>query len=130
MHAFISGVKWLWGAILVAFLAIGIPVAWLWVGSQVQGGTSPTGTAIVTVIVGLTMSYAIVAVIAAWLKGRVSGANERYRFLWSRSLSEERYTPEGTPFLDTVLIIATIVVALIIIVWFFAFGNPGVPVTP
>ena len=130
MQTIISGVKWIWGAILVAFLAIGIPVAWLWVGSQVQGGTSPTGTAIVTVIVGLTMSYAIVAVIAAWLKGRVSGASERYRFLWNRSLSEERYTPTSTTFLETVLIIATVVVALIIIVWFFAFGNPGVPVTP
>ena len=130
MSAIRSGVKWVWGVILVAFLAIGIPLAWVWVGSQVQGGTSPTGTAIVTVIVGLTMSYAVVAVIAAWLKGRVDGAGERYRFLWNRSLSEERYNPASTTFLETVLIAATIVVALIIVVWFFAFGNPGVPVTP
>jgi hypothetical protein len=125
-----SGVKWLWGAILVAFLAVGIPLAWVWVGSQVQGGTSPTGTAIVTVIVGLTMSYSIVALIAAWIKGRMGGENTRYRFLWNRSMRDERYTPTSTTFLENVLIVATIIVALIIVVWFFAFGNPGVPVTP
>jgi hypothetical protein len=130
MDAIRSGVKWLWGAILVAFLAVGIPLAWVWVGSQVQGGTSPTGTAIVTVIVGLTMSYAIVALIAAWLKGRVGGETTRYRFMWNRSMRDERYTPASTTFLENVLIVATIVVALIIVVWFFAFGNPGVPVTP
>lgn len=124
-----SGVKWLWGAVLVALLAVGIPLAWVWVGSQVQGGTSPTGTAIVTVIVGLTMSYSVVALIAAWLKGR-HGSGERYRFLWNRSMRDQRYTPSSTTFLENVLIIATIVVALIIAVWFFAFGNPGVPVTP
>jgi hypothetical protein len=130
MDAIRSGVKWLWGAILVAFLAVGVPLAWVWVGSQVQGGTSPTGTAIVTVIVGLTMSYAIVAVIAAWFKGRVGGETTRYRFLWNRSMRDTQYTPTSTTFLENVLIIATIVVALIIVVWFFAFGNPGVPVTP
>ena len=125
-----SGVKWVWGVVLVAFLAVGIPLAWVWVGSQVQGGTSPTGTAIVTVIVGLTMSYAIVALIAAWLKGRTGDEAPRYRFLWTRSMRDERYAPTSTTFLENVLIAATIVVALIILVWFFAFGNPGVPVTP
>jgi small-conductance mechanosensitive channel len=129
MEAIRSGVKWLWGAILVVFLAVGIPLAWVWVGSQVQGGTSPTGTAIVTVIVGLTMSYSIVALVAAWLKGR-QGGGERYRFLWTRSMRDERYQPTSTTFLENVLIVATIVVALIIVVWFFAFGSPGVPVTP
>lgn len=130
MEAIRSGVKWVWGAILVVFLAVGIPLAWVWVGSQVQGGTSPTGTAIVTVIVGLTMSYAVVALIAAWLKGRVGGEPTRYRFLWNRSMRDESYTPASTTFLENVLIAATIVVALIIVFWFFAFGNPGVPVTP
>jgi len=40
------------GAVVVALLAAGIPLAWVWVGSQVQGGTSPSATAIATVVTG------------------------------------------------------------------------------
>jgi hypothetical protein len=123
-----GGVRLIVGLALVALLAAGIPVFWVWVGSQVQGGTSPTGTAIVTVICGLIVSYSIVAVIIAWAKGRASRPErEPVRFAWNRSLRDERYRPAATSFLENVLIAATIVVAIIVTVWFFLFGNPGVP---
>ena len=117
------------GALLVALLAGGLPLAWVWVGSQVQGGTSPSATAIATVVSGLIMSYAIVAVIAAWLKGRGSRQGAPPRYAWNRSMRDERYTPASTTFLENVLIVATIVVAIVVTVWFLFYGNPGVPVT-
>jgi hypothetical protein len=118
------------GALLVALLAGGLPLAWVWVGSQVQGGTSPSATAIATVVSGLIMSYAFVAVIAAWIKGR-GGARQGAptRYAWNRSMRDERYTPAATTFLENVLIVATIVVAIVVTVWFLFYGNPGVPVT-
>ena len=120
------------GAVVVALLACGIPLAWVWVGSQVQGGTSPSATAIATVVTGCMASYSIVALVAAWLKGRgdaPSAAARHERFAWNRSLRDEEKTPRQTNFLENCLIITTIVVALIVTAWFFLYGNPGVPQT-
>ena len=118
------------GVVLVVLLAAGVPMAWVWVGSQVQGGTTPRGTAIVTVICGMIVTYSVVAVIAAWAKGRSpAGEQEPVRFAWNRSLRDERYRPAATSFLENVLIAATILVAVIVTVWFFLFGSPGVPTT-
>jgi hypothetical protein len=119
------------GAVVVALLACGIPLAWVWVGSQVQGGTSPSATAIATVVSGCMVSYSVVALMAAWLKvrGDTSAAARHERFAWNRSMRDEAKTPRQTNFLENCLIITTIVVALIVTVWFFLYGNPGVPQT-
>lgn len=116
------------GTVLVLVLAIVVPLGWVWVGSQVQGGTSPAMTAIVTVIAGLVVTYSIVGLFAAWLKGRAEDAPQGpTRYEWNRSMRDERRAPAATSFLENVLIIATILVAIIVTVWFFLFGDPGVP---
>lgn len=117
------------GAVLVALLAAGIPLAWVWVGSQVQGGTEPSATAIATVVTGCMASYGFVALIAAWLKGRgdTPAAARQERYAWNRSLRDEAKTPRSTNFLENVLIATTIVVGIVVTVWFFLYGNPGVP---
>lgn len=118
------------GALLVALLAAGIPLAWVWVGSQVQGGTSPSATAIATVVTGCMASYGCVALLAAWLKGRSdqqSAAARHERFAWNRSMRDSAHTPPETNFLENVLVVTTIVVGIIVTVWFFLYGSPGVP---
>lgn len=118
------------GAIVVAVLAAGIPLVWVWVGSQVQGGTSPSATAIATVVAGCMASYGFVALIAAWLKGRRDHAARRARrerYAWNRSLRDERKQAPETNFLENCLIATTIVVGIVVTVWFFLYGNPGVP---
>jgi hypothetical protein len=120
------------GAVVVMLLATGIPLAWVWVGSQIQGGTSPSATAIATVVTGCMASYACVALLAAWFKGRGDHAARqarRERYAWNRSLRDEAKTAPSTTFLENCLIATTIVVALIVVVWFFLYGNPGVPQT-
>jgi hypothetical protein len=120
------------GAVVVALLAAGIPLAWVWVGSQVQGGTSPSATAIATVVAGCMASYGFVALMAAWVKGRRDVAarkSRRERYAWNRSLSDARKTAPETNFLENCLIATTIVVGIVVTVWFFLYGNPGVPQT-
>jgi hypothetical protein len=126
----VSIAKFTLGVVLVALLACGIPLAWVWVGSQVQGGTSPSATAIATVVTGCMASYGGVALLAAWLKSRgtdVPGAARHERYAWNRSLRDTAKVPRQTNFLENILIITTIVVGLIVTVWFFLYGNPGVP---
>ena len=118
------------GALLVALFAAGIPAAWVWVGSQVQGGTEPSATAIATVVTGCMASYGLVALLAAWLKsrgGQDSAAARHERYAWNRSMRDERKTPRQTNFLENVLIATTITVGIIVTVWFFLYGSPGVP---
>src|SRR5688500_19613075 len=120
------------GAVVVTLLAAGIPLAWVWVGSQVQGGTSPRAAAIATVVTGCMASYGVVALLAAWFKGRdddVARRARRERYAWNRSLRDERKHAPKTTFLENCLIATTIVVALVVTVWFFLYGNPGVPQT-
>ncbi len=122
--------KFTFGALLVALLAGGIPLLWIWVGSQVQGGTTPSATAIATVVTGCMASYGLVALIAAWIKGRnteVPGAARNERYAWNRSLRDERHSAPETNFLENILIITTIVVGIVVTVWFFLYGSPGVP---
>ena len=124
--------RFTFGAVVVALLAAGIPFAWVWVGSQVQGGTSPSATAIATVVAGCMASYGVVALLAAWFKGRGDHAARRARrerYAWNRSLRDEAKTPPSTSFLENCIIATTVVVGLVVVVWFFLYGNPGVPQT-
>ena len=118
------------GAVVVALLAAGIPLAWVWVGSQVQGGTSPSATAIATVVTGCMASYGCVALLAAWFKGRgdeVARKQRHERYAWNRSLRDESKSAPNTTFLENCLIATAIVVAMVVTVWFFLYGSPGVP---
>ena len=69
---------------LMAFFSItlwlGIPVGWLWIGSQVQSSTQSTGFGpYFLVIAGICVSVFLVTKLLAWLNrryARVSGAEE------------------------------------------------------
>jgi hypothetical protein len=113
-------------------LAGGPPLLWIWIGSQVQGGPDPSGTAMVTVIAGLVISYMLIGLAVAWIAGR-SGASagpagSRMRYAWNRSMRDEEHKPTGTHWLEDAFVAAALLVTIVIIVWFFLYGNPGVPV--
>src|SRR6185436_4579383 len=92
------------GVIMVGaslLLWIGVPVGWLWIGSQIQGSTGSVGAAILAMLVGCVVS--IVAL--AWVLGRLNRAHEHLR--------EARGSePTGPPLLEIVLVV-TAAVALV-----------------
>jgi len=51
------------------------------------------------------------------------------RYAWNRSLRDEAKSAPKTSFLENCLIATAIVVAMVVTVWFFLYGNPGVPQT-
>jgi hypothetical protein len=115
------------GLVLVAVLGLGLPLAWVWIGSQVQAGTRPTAAAIATVMAGMIVSWGVILVVASWFKSRTETDPQHRRFAWNRSLRDEREQPRETSFLENVVIVTTLVTALVVMVWFFLFGDPGVP---
>jgi hypothetical protein len=114
--------------VAIAAFGIGVPFAWVWIGSQLQGGTAPSATGLGVTLFGIIGSYCFLAVVFGWVKGHSSAAPQGpVRYEWNRSLSAERYQPAKTTPLEDVIAIATIVVGVICTLWFFLFGNPGVP---
>ena len=90
-------------------LWIGVPVGWLWVGSQVQG-SSGLGTAMLVTMTGVTI--VLVAMALGWL-------NRRHA-----ALREARNLPSGGySVLESMLVVSAGLALLIFGIWFFGFAG-------
>jgi heme/copper-type cytochrome/quinol oxidase subunit 2 len=97
---------------------VGIPVGWLWIGSQIQGNTQDLGLAILVMMSGVIVSVVVIAIGLAWLN-RV-----HFRMLEARGI-ERQYNP-----LEAVMIVSALVVVVGFSVWFFGFEGPGPTLAP
>ena len=57
-------------------LWVGVPVAWLWIGSRLQNGTS-LATAIGAMMIGMLLSVALLLAVLGWLSRRHTELQER-----------------------------------------------------
>lgn len=114
--------------VAVVVFGTGIPFAWIWIGSQLQGGTAPSLSGLGVALLGIVLSYALLATIFAWVKEKVSPSEGPTRHAWNRSLSAERRQGPETSSIEDIAAAATLLVALISTIWFLLFGDPGVPV--
>jgi uncharacterized membrane protein YcjF (UPF0283 family) len=100
-------------------LWIGVPVAWLWIGSQVQGSTGNVGTAIAVMLIG-----AIVSIVAlAWLLGRLNRMHEHLREARGADMTRP-------PLLEVVLVVTAAVALIGFALWFFVLAGPGPELAP
>jgi hypothetical protein len=116
--------------VAVIVFGAGIPFAWIWIGSQLQGGTAPSLAGLGVALAGIVVSYAALLAGFAWLRERISPAEGPVRHEWNRSLSAERKQGPQTNSIEDIAVAATIIVAIVCTVWFLLFGNPGVPISP
>jgi hypothetical protein len=115
--------------VAVVLFGAGIPFLWIWIGSQLQGGTAPSFGGLGVALLGIIGSYVLLAMIFAWVKERVAPQEGPVRHAWNRSLSAERRTgPSETAPIEDIAAAATLVVAIVCTLWFLLFGDPGVPI--
>jgi hypothetical protein len=100
-------------------LWVGVPVGWLWIGSQIQGSTGNVGTAIVTMLTGATASI----VGLAWFLGRLNRLHEH--LLEARGVERD-----GPPLLEVVLVLTAAVAVVAFMFWFFVLAGPGPELAP
>lgn len=115
--------------VLGAVVGLGVPLLWIWVGSQFQGGTAPSWTAFVVVHVGMIGSLMLIAGFFSFIVARSKERN-RARVDWMRGQSEERRrdTFSDTHPLEMIIFFAVFVDFIAFICWFFFFADPGHPV--
>jgi LytS/YehU family sensor histidine kinase len=97
-------------------LWVGVPVAWLWIGSRLQNATS-LATAIGAMMGGMLLSITL-------LLGVLGGLSRRHT-----ELQERRGVPENeTTALELVLGSSAVVAVVGFFVWFFGFsGSSPIP---
>ncbi len=115
----------------VAVLGAGVPLAWLWIASQVQRSLDGLEFLPLAVMVfGMLGTYLALTWLASMLDLRARGGVPRAGravSAWSRSLSSERHvTPRSTP-IETMFVTATVCVAFAFEVWLFLFAGSSLP---
>ena len=129
---------------IIAAMAVGSvsmwianPIAWLWIGSQLQRDsrqmTLGAYLALLTGIVVTAIALAIALERLNRLYGRVTGAPPELRviFPWHRSMRDARHGGQDEPgravsVLDVVMTISVAICLLVFLVWYFA-TNPTPP---
>ncbi len=124
-------IRWPLAIIAIIVFGAGVPYLWVWIGSQLQGGTAPSFSGLGVALFGIIISYALMAYLLAWLKAIVThDEGKPIRHDWNRSLSAERRQVAQTHPIEDIVITATILVGIICTVWFLLFGDPGVRQAP
>jgi hypothetical protein len=100
-------------------LWIGVPVGWLWVGSQVQGATDSIGMAILVMMVGVVVSIVAVVPLLGWLN------RKHLELRAARGLDTH-----GQTALEAVMTVSVVIAVLAFVVWFFVIVGPGPSLAP
>ncbi|MEX2194211.1 MAG: hypothetical protein WD844_02920 [Thermoleophilaceae bacterium] len=100
-------------------LWVGVPVGWLWVGSQIQGSTGNIGTALAVMMGGVVASVVPLAAMLAWLGRRQEALRE------ARGLPRPEHSV-----LERVLVVTAALAVVTFTIWFLGFAGPGPSLAP
>ena len=100
-------------------LWIGVPLGWLYIGSQVQASTDSIGTAIVVMMLGVVVSIVAIVTVLGWLNRKHVELRE------ARGLETS-----GTTALEVVMTVSVLVAVIVFVVWFFIIEGPGPELAP
>jgi hypothetical protein len=93
-------------------LWIGIPLAWLWIGSQIEAATNSVGAAFAAALAGVIASIALMIPVLSWL-------SERHR---AARLARGR-EDTGHLALEVVLVTSAGVAVVLFGIWFLLFSG-------
>jgi heme/copper-type cytochrome/quinol oxidase subunit 2 len=100
-------------------LWVGVPLGWLYIGSQVQGASDSVGLAILVMLVGVVVSIVAIVPLLGWL-------NRKHL-----QLQEARgHDTHGQTALEAVLTVSVLIAVLAFVVWFFLIEGPGPSLAP
>jgi hypothetical protein len=93
-------------------LWVGVPLAWLWIASQVQGATESLGAALAVAILGVAVSIAVLVPGLGWL----NRLHEELRVA-------RGFESHGQTALEAVMAVSAAIALVSFAVWFFVFSG-------
>ena len=100
-------------------LWVGVPVGWLYIGSQVQAKTNSLGAALAVMFAGVLVSIFAIVPALGWLNGKHADLRE------ARGLESH-----GNTALEAVMTIAAVIAVIGFCIWFFLIEGPGPSLAP
>jgi cytoskeletal protein RodZ len=124
------------GFAVAIVVAVGIPLAWIWLASKVAGTNrdlSPSLAILITT--GILVSYWLALVAGSWFRGRSINADEERgrvrRRSWNRSFSDEpRASDRGSDPIERLFVIVAVLGVIAFEIWFFFFAGDPLPSQP
>ncbi len=92
-------------------LWIGVPLAWLWVGSQIQAAAS-LGTALIVTMAGAITTIIAIVLVLSWV-------NHKHAEMRAR----RNHRDEAQGALEPMLVISAGLAAILFAIWFFGFAG-------
>ncbi|MGH2957277.1 MAG: hypothetical protein ACRDL6_09815 [Solirubrobacterales bacterium] len=122
---------------LIPVIALGIPLFWVWVASQLAGTDRElTPSLAIFIATGILVSYWVAALVGMYLRGRWVGAEEDRtklrRMSWNRSFRDEpsRAGDHRTDPVERLFVITAMVGVIAFQIWFFFFAGSPLPNQP
>jgi heme/copper-type cytochrome/quinol oxidase subunit 2 len=100
-------------------LWVGVPVGWLYIGSQVQAETHSLGAALAAMFVGVLVSIFVIVPVLGWLNLKHQDLRE------ARGLESH-----GNTALEAVMTISAVIAVIGFGIWFFLIEGPGPMLAP
>lgn len=115
--------------VLGVLVGLGVPLMWVWIGSQIQETTAPSWTALAVVHVGMIFTLLLIAGSFSFFVDRAK-MKKHDRPDWMRGMSEDRRVDSISDVhpLELIIFFAVFIDIIVFLVWFFAFADPGTPV--
>jgi len=124
------------GLVLALAVALGIPLAWVWIASQIAGTKRElTPSLAILITTGILVSYWVALVLGSWLRGRALGEEARRaqdrRMSWNRSFRDD-YRPgqSETDPVERLFVVVAVIAVVLFEVWFFFFAGDPLPSQP
>ena len=137
-----AGTRSTWSPISIALIAlmaigsvmmwIGLPIALIYLASQVADSPRPSMGPYLLIIIGLPVGMVLIGKGLGALDryhGRITGLDDGrpQQAVWMKSMRGERERRRRRSVLDTVMVVSVGVALLASAIWFFAFAGSSLP---
>jgi hypothetical protein len=125
------------GLAVAIVVALGVPLAWVWIASQLAGTKRElTPSLAIFITTGILVSYWLVLLLGSALRRRSVGEDEERarlrRMSWNRSFRDEplNATNRGSDPIERLFIAVAVLAIIAFEIWFFFFAGSPLPSQP
>jgi len=117
--------------VAAAAIGFGVPLGWVWIGSQLQGESGATTLSFsvaVLILAGIIATYVAVLFFAGWVMARLGVGAEATgpaRSPWMQGMTEGAGKNTSVSGVERLFVMTTLLVSAAFWVWFLFFAQGG-----